>query len=114
MSQTTTITEAAELRAAASKIRSIAHTVSHTGPWRVDEYEVVTESGPIAGVYTRPDARHVALWTPDVAMLVVDWLIGTAAIAEHGFRGVPGMALDLARAINGPLVEVQPDAEAVA
>lgn len=100
---TTTITEAAELRAAASKIRSIAYPTSHTGPWQVGEYEVVTESGPIAGVYTKADAEHIALWTPDVAMLVVDWLIGTAAIAEHGFRAVPGMALDLARAINGPL-----------
>jgi hypothetical protein len=105
---------AEELRAAASKIRAAAYATSHTGPWQVGEYEVVTESGPVAGVYTKADAEHIALWTPDVAMLVVDWLIGTAAIEEHGFRLAPGMALDLARAVNGPLVEVvpQPTAEA--
>lgn len=108
----TTITEAAELRAAASKIRAIAYPTSHTGPWQVGEYEVVTESGPIAGVYTKADAEHIALWTPNVAILVHDWLVGTAAIAEHGFRAVPGMALDLARAINGTVPEpTQADAD---
>lgn len=106
MTETTTITEAAELRAAASKIRAIAYPTSHTGPWQVGEYEVVTESGPIAGVYTKADAEHIALWTPNIAILVHDWLVGTAAIAEHGFRAVPGMALDLARAINGGAVQL--------
>lgn len=49
----------------------------------------------------KAEAEHIALWHPGVATLVGDWLIGTAAIAEHGIRAVPQQALDVARAING-------------
>lgn len=109
MSTEQNVSPAAELRAAASKIREIALR-AEAGPWMADGSEIY---GPHVGIWvgetlnqddatmTAANSAHIALWHPGIAMLVCDWLIGTAAIAEAGFRQPSQQALDLARAING-------------
>lgn len=101
------VSPAQELRAAASKIRTVSTNATHSGPWKYESFHVHTESGLIADAYERGDGAHIALWNPGVAELVADWLVSAAAIAEQGkdpscvHRPIPSAALRVARAING-------------
>ena len=109
------VTQVQELRNAAAKISALAMKAT-PGPWAADHPDypetiygndgntsVISGGrwGGEANVFdNNDDAYHIALWNPAIAVLVADWLIGTAAIAEAGFRPVSQQALDLARTIN--------------
>lgn len=74
MSTEPNVTPAQELRAAASKIRDAVAKTSHTGPWVVRDWSVMTESGSIAEAHEAGDAEHIGMWHPSVASAVADWL----------------------------------------
>lgn len=118
------MTDVAELRAAADKIRARAEEAT-PGPWKVDhrEYPEVIygtdETGLNAHVISggrwngeanvfdnNDDAYHIALWHPRIAELVAKLLDAAASVAEEetwlGTRidVVLAEELALARAIN--------------
>lgn len=115
------MTPAAELRAAAEKIRNRAD-VATPGPWKADHREyperilgaegnadVVAGSrwGGEANVFdNNNDAYHIALWHPGVAMLIADLLDASASVAatsEWLGSKIEVLLMDelkLARAIN--------------
>lgn len=120
-----TMTPAQELRAAATTIRETAASAV-AGPWSMrdawrpgdetvhvarianDKHEDVLTTRAGADIVGLPGTfEHIALWQPDVADIVADWLVSAAAIAEQGkdpscvHRPIPHAALALARAING-------------
>jgi hypothetical protein len=118
------LTPAQELRAAASKIRAICAGVQAT-PWTEDDNAQSWQlRGGVVGEYQLIKApkrnssqaeywpnwaerQHILMWQPDTALIVADWLVSAAAIAEQGkdpscvHRPIPSAALRAARAING-------------
>lgn len=90
------MTPAEELRAAAEKIRyNAAKASSGTWTYNPDEDTVHNGGWDIATSFEHGDGHHIALWQPNVALIV-------ASILEaQGALGNTSTLLDLARAING-------------
>ena len=107
------------LRRAAAKIRETARAADREAPapWRADPphspatrpadtYDVLDYDSFDVGnevSITSPEARHIALWSPDVAELVADWLFDEAVSVERDDQfGAPHpFAVRLARRILG-------------
>lgn len=111
------------LRRAATKIRDTASTAD-PGPWASDgldpngNYYVhdVPDASPagysgvnvIAENAHEDNANHIALWSPNVALVIADWLDGSASDLEYGGTlsscdapGVVQYHIDFARLILG-------------
>lgn len=107
------MTPAAELRAAAAKIRERAGRACGR-PWRNRDGLIEGNGARVATAAIaegHDSADHIALWHPGVAELVADWLDAVAQAvdgmdcsADDGLVVSPfgtGRAVAIARAING-------------
>jgi hypothetical protein len=117
------LTPAAELRAAAERLRQAATTAT-PGPWHVtvcgpndDDAYVVSPSRPVviaeepAGAGGQQDAAFIAAMHPGVGLALADWLDAVSSdIGDHSeclgkARCELASALAVARSINTPTEE---------
>jgi hypothetical protein len=111
------LTPAAELRAAAERLRQAA-TAATPGPWHVtvcgpndDDAYVVSPSRPVviaeepAGAGGQRDAAFIAAMHPGVALALAEWLEQTVRALEYWRTAIPDEALAVARSLNTPTEE---------
>jgi hypothetical protein len=82
MADTTEKTIAAELREAASRLRTAGSAASKP-PWRRDGMAIATGSGIAALAYNGVDADWIALASPALAEPLASWLEEEAELAEE-------------------------------